>query len=206
VLINLRGTHGSGKSTAIRALTEKSNVRPIFGTTFGLRCPEGYKARLPKVEADVFVLGPYTAQCGGCDGIQPYSLIPPLIEKYAEQGHVVFEGSLISACWGVIGGLLERWKRDAIILFLDTPVEECVRRVRTRRLERGDEREFDPRHVIQKHATIARLKQKIAGVGVIQTRAVSGENAASIVISLLEQRPTPARSVGTVPYVLSNGP
>ena len=144
VLINLRGTHGSGKSTAIRALMEKSNVRPIFGTTFGLRCPEGYKARLPEVEADVFVLGPYTTPCGGCDRIQPYDLIPSLIEKYAARGHVIFEGALISSCWGTIGRLLERWKRDAIIVFLDTPVDECIRRVRTRRLERGDEREFDP--------------------------------------------------------------
>lgn len=55
MLINLRGTHGSGKSTAICSLMEKSNVRPIFGTTFGLRCPEGYKLRLPEVKADVFV-------------------------------------------------------------------------------------------------------------------------------------------------------
>ena len=190
MLINLRGTHGSGKSTAIRALMEKSNVRPIFGKTFGFRCPEGYKARLPEIEADLFVLGPYTAQCGGCDRIQPYSLISALIEKYAERGHVVFEGSLISTCWGVIGGLLERWKRDAIIVFLDTQVEECVRRVRTRRLERGDERKFDPSLLMQKHATIARLKQKIDTVGIIQTRMVSGENAASVIIDLLEQRPT----------------
>jgi hypothetical protein len=168
---------------------EKANVRPIFGTTFGLRCPEGYKARLPEVEADVFVLGPYTAKCGGCDRIQPYGSIPLLIEEYAEQGHVIFEGALISTCWGAIGRLLERWQRDAIILFLDTHVEECIRRVRTRRLERGDEREFDPGLLIQKHATVARLKQKIDAVGVIQTRAVSGENAASIVINLLEQHP-----------------
>ena len=103
MVINLRATNGAGKSTAIRALMEKSNVHPIFGTTFGLRCPEGYKARLPQVEADVFVLGPYTAQCGGCDRIQPYDLIPRLIEKYAVQGHLIFEGALISTCWGAIG-------------------------------------------------------------------------------------------------------
>ena len=168
MLINLRGTHGSGKSTAVRALMEKSNVRPIFGTTFGLRCPEGYKARLPGVEADVVVVGPYTAQCGGCDRIQPYALIPPLIERYAGRGHVIFEGAIISTCWGVIGRLVERWQRDAIIVFLDTPVDECVRRVRARRLERGDERAFDPRLLIQKHATVARLKQKITAAGIVQ--------------------------------------
>jgi hypothetical protein len=206
VLINLRGTHGSGKSTAIRALMEKSNVRPIFGTTFGLRCPEGYKARLPEVETDVFVLGPYAAKCGGCDCIQPYSLIPPLIEKYAARGHVIFEGALISTCWSVIGRLLERWKRDAIIVFLDTQVEECIRRVRTRRLERGDEREFDPGLLIQKHATVARLKQKIDAVGVIQTRAVSGENAASVVINLLEQRPTRSNTCASFVNDARTGP
>ena len=185
VLINLRGTHGSGKSTAIRSLMEKSNVRPIFGTTFGLRCPEGYKARLPKVDVDVFLLGPYTAQCGGCDCIQPYSLIPPLIEKYAEQGHVIFEGALISTCWGTIGGLLERRQRDVIIVFLDTSLDECIRRVCTRRLERGDEREFDPRLLIQKHVTVARLQQKITAAGIVRTETVSCENAASVIVNLL---------------------
>jgi thymidylate kinase len=190
MLINIRGTNGAGKTSVILELFTKCKPQPIYGV-LGSRLPEAYKLKFPNCET-VFVLGPYTAQCGGCDRIQPYDLIPSLIEKYAEQGHMVFEGILISGCWGVIGRLLERWKRDAIIVFLDTPVDQCIRRIRTRRLERGDEREFDPRNLIQKHTTVVRLRQKIIAAGIVRTQTVSCENAASVIVNLLAQRPTQA--------------
>ena len=41
--------------------------------------------------------------------------------------------------------------------------------------------------LIQKHATVARLKQKITAAGIVRTQTVSCESAASVVINLLEQ-------------------
>jgi hypothetical protein len=43
--------------------------------------------------------------------------------------------------------------------------------------------------LIQKHATVARIKQKIDAAGAIKARVASSENATSVVIDLLEQRP-----------------
>src|SRR5438034_2286875 len=105
---DLRGTHGAGKSTAIRALMGMATFRPVYDVLFGLRHPEAYRSTLPGVERDVFILGRYDIPSGGCDSIQPFSLIPQLIKKYAARGHVVFEGALISTCWGVVGEALKR--------------------------------------------------------------------------------------------------
>jgi len=149
----------------------------------GPRRPEAYA-----LAANTFVLGPYVTDCGGCDAVQPYELIPLLIEKYAAAGHVVFEGSLISGCWGVIGGLLERWRLDVLVLFLDTPIDECIRRVEARRLKRGDSRKFDPKHLIAKHATIARLQQKIESARLVRTLSVSSDNAPSVIQAYVQDQ------------------
>jgi hypothetical protein len=178
MLINLRGTHGAGKSTVVRKLLDANAARPIFGA-LGPR-PEAYELTVAG-EIKTFVIGPYNTVCGGCDAVQPYELICPLIEKYAAAGHVIFEGALISSCWGAVGLLMERWKREAIVVFLNTPADECVRRVMARRQQRGDGRVFNPANLIQKHATIARLKQKLDAAGVVQTVAVSSENVAAVI-------------------------
>lgn len=186
VLVNIRGTHGAGKSTAIRALMERGMFRHIIGTTFGLRCPEAYVGALPGVEQNVFVLGPYITACGGCDAIQPFELILTLLDKYAARGHVVFEGILISTCWGAVGQALERRGRDAAVLFLDTPFRTCIDRVRVRRRAGGDLRPFDPTRLKQKHARIASLRAKIEA-GSVRVLTASSENAAATIIGLLQR-------------------
>ena len=62
MLINLRGTHGAGKSTIVRALLDASVARPVYGA-LGLR-PEAYKKTFAG-ETRLFVIGPYTTPCGG---------------------------------------------------------------------------------------------------------------------------------------------
>ena len=120
----------------VRALFQQGTVKRIYGV-LGLRQPEAYQLRFPECAADVFVLGPYQTATGGCDRIQHYERIPPLIEKYAARGHVIFEGVIVSSTYGQVGALLERWGKQAVMLTLDTPLEECVRRVNVRRGPRG---------------------------------------------------------------------
>jgi hypothetical protein len=163
MVVNIRGTSGSGKSTVVRALMETASFRPVYDGLFGLRRPEAYVGALPGVERGVCILGPYDIPTGGCDNIPTYDQVIELLERYAARGHhVVFEGLLISTCrGGVIGEALERRGRDAAILFLDTPVGTCIERVRARRRARGNTRAFDPTGLAEKHATIARLRERI---------------------------------------------
>ena len=69
------------------------------------------------------------------------------------------------------------------MLFLDTPLEVCIARVEARRAAAGNLRPFNPKLLGQKHATIARLKDKFG------TRAisVSDRDATATIMRLLKQ-------------------
>ena len=105
--------------------------------SWGATAAGGLSTPFPERAADVFVLGPYQTATGGCDRIQHYERIPPLIQNPAARGHVIFEGVIVSSTYGQVGALLQRWGKQAVMLTLDTPLEECVRRVNVRRGPRG---------------------------------------------------------------------
>ena len=89
--------------------------------------------------------------CGGCDAIQPQGLILDLLRKYAAQGHVLFEGLLIGDSYGSVGALLDQLSGEGVssaVIRLNTPLDECLKRVRRRRAERGDSRPLNPKHTI----------------------------------------------------------
>jgi hypothetical protein len=176
MLINVRGASGSGKSTAVLGVLAQCPHRPIYGALG--RLPEAYALRARQA----FIIGPYTSDCGGCDRILPFALVPQLIEKYAQQGHVVFEGLLISTFYGDIGRLMET--RDSVVMFLDTPLEVCIERVEARRRAAGNFRPFNPKLLTQKHATIARLKDKFGA----RAMSVSDGDATGTIMRLLAQR------------------
>jgi hypothetical protein len=68
MLINLRGTSGSSKTTIVRRLLHQWGARPIFGL-LGLRAPVAYRLDRAPLDAPVYVLGPYRTSCGGCDAL-----------------------------------------------------------------------------------------------------------------------------------------
>jgi hypothetical protein len=176
MLINLRGTSGAGKSTIVRALMAQCSHKAIYGALG--RLPEAYAL----CAGQAFVIGPYTTECGGCDRVLPFALVPQLIQRYAQQGHVVFEGLLISTCYGVIGRLLEA--HDSRLLFLDTPLEVCIARVEARRRAAGNFRPFNPKLLIEKYNTITRLKGKFGS----RAMSVSARDASATIMRLLFRR------------------
>jgi thymidylate kinase len=180
MLINVRGTSGAGKTTVVRALMAQCSHKAIYGVL--PRLPEAYELTLPRCDP-VFVIGPYLTPCGGCDRIQPFALVPQLIEKYARQGHVVFEGLLMSTFYGAIGKLMEMW--DSVVMFLDTPLELCIERVEARRRAAGNFRPFNPKLLAQKYATIARQKDKFGA----RAMSVSDSDATATIMRLLQHTP-----------------
>jgi hypothetical protein len=183
VILNLRATNGAGKSTAMFTLLSQYAATPIYGA-LGRKLPEAYQLIIPNVREPVFVIGPYTTQCGGCDRITKTNLTVDLIRNYQPKGHVVFEGLLISTYYGHVGSLLERYGSQSVILFLSTTVAVCIARVNARRAERNNNKPFDPRGLIQKHQTIERLKDKMTRRG-MRVIDVSSNEAPATIVGLL---------------------
>lgn len=158
-IINIRGTHGSGKSTIVKTLIDRYNALPV-GDVFNKKSL-GYVLTLSWLDHDVYVVGSYETACGGCDAIQPYADIWPRVEHYAAMGHVLFEGALVSSSYGNIGRSSEAYGNDFVFAFLDTPLSVCLERIAARRRARGDERPVDPKNTAFKHAACLKSIPKI---------------------------------------------
>jgi protein gp37 len=185
-VINIRGTHGAGKSTVVRELMRASKTcSPIYGA-LGRKRPEAYRLTMEGCPADIFLLGPYHTPCGGCDALQSFDLILTLIEKYAARGHVVFEGAPVSSCWGVIGEALERYEKEAVVLFLDTPLETCLQRIEARSGKPRVARLI--KNVSGKYRSIERIEARVRDEGIIRAERVSDAAAAARIVRLLSEK------------------
>lgn len=184
MLISLRGTNGSGKGTVINAFFAENKAKPIHGI-LGPRLPEAYEVRVAKVAKPVFVLGPYQVPTGGCDRILPFDLIPEMITRYAKRGHVLFEGVIVSSVYGQVGKLMEGYKDQAVMLFLDTPLEVCVERVGLRRGKRADSRPFDSTNLARKYHACQRIKARAEKEKLIRVMEASSEQAHKVITKLL---------------------
>jgi len=146
VIINIRGTSGSGKTTAVRGIMAMYPAEAIV--ILGSRkVPEAYELRphdlTPNgrdVQQSIYAIGSYENVCGGCDKIKTQDEICDLVRHYNQFGHVLFEGLLLSTIFDRYNSL-SRQLRNAqgtyVWAFLDTPAEECLRRIDGRRVERG---------------------------------------------------------------------
>jgi hypothetical protein len=148
--------------------------------------PEAYNFTVPGCEKGAFVLGPYMTACGGCDRLLPFDIIPQLIRKYAARGHVIFEGVIVGSIYGQVGAMMEQWGKDAVLLILDTSLEECISRVESRRRERADMRDLDPKNLTTKYKATLRVAERVKADGIMQVRWVKSETAHLDIIKLLQ--------------------
>lgn len=157
--------------------------RRLYGV-LGHRLPEAYAVTIPRC-APTFILGPYLTPTGGADYIQPYELIPGLIKKYAARGNVIFEGVLISGSYGQVGALLETYGKQAVMVFLDTSLEDCIRNVKARRSARADGREFNPKNLTSKYKSNERVRKHVIEDDKITVVDASMANVTEKVLALL---------------------
>ena len=163
-IVQLRGTSGSGKTTAMRYLFDKIKAKPIemndrmtknvaYKGHMDFEVPDGCK---DAERVDVYVLGDYhpARSAGGCDTIPSVQQVIDLVEKYGSRKNsiVVLEGLLLAHSWGALGEYVHpRWGERYINAFLDTPVETCIARVTQRRAGKGRETEGDRAAKIEKN-------------------------------------------------------
>lgn len=186
MIINVRGTHGSGKSHLVRAILRSyRRVNPIY--MGGRRQPIGYECRqrgCPRL----FVLGHYETPGGGggCDTIGKPDIMFQYIKRYAKHGwHVLYEG--IVAQHGVPRAIeLHDLGYDLRVFVLDLPLAKCIRAVKRRRKARGNDKPFDPKNLIEEwEARILPALPRLRAAGIRVTLCASRRRAAHRIRALL---------------------
>ena len=182
MLIKIHGTSGAGKTTIVRDLMESAVDVVPQGP---VKRPEAYKLTLPGVPKPVFVLGPYENTCGGMDGVSSVGDQIDLIHRYAEEGHVIYEGLLLSTYYGSLGAAVERYGKDHIWAFLDTPVDTCIERVKARRLAAGNTKPLNERNTRERVKPINSLKARLTRMGAKVVTLKHDETPSQQVLELL---------------------
>ncbi len=185
MIVQLRGTSGSGKSTAMKRIVETmGDWQAEFRT--GRKKPLFYRSCSDWPET--VVLGHYESPCGGCDTVGSaaavYELVRDVRGKFPA-AHVLCEGLLLSedAKWT---GILKGDGEDIRCVFLTTPVDRCLAQIRNRRAAAGNDKPLSEDNTRHRVAVIDRAREKLAAAGVLCRRA-SADQAAGLVLNWLRQ-------------------
>ena len=164
MIINIRGTSGSGKTHTVRSfmnaygpdisipLDGKSTAAHVF-----------YYKMQP-----VYLIGSYKNVCGGCDAIPTQDIACSLVRHFSKFGHVLFEGLLMShlfARYNALYNELTEVGEKFVIAYMDTPLELSIERVKQRRLDKGNTKEFNPQNTISHHESTLTTYDKFKKVG-----------------------------------------
>ena len=171
IILRVAGTFGSGKTTAVR---EFLNGYPCETLMRGIKIA-GYRLDLSEagIKIPLFVIGKYDNTCGGTDAISTQAEIADRIMKAHPLGHVLYEGALVSAS-GLAGQVTQAIHGTGcdVYAFLDTPQDLCIERVKGRRLAAGNEKEFDPKNLVDKFESVANCYKNLRKEGSYDVRLI----------------------------------
>lgn len=160
----VRGTNGSGKTTVVRRLIQAATATSIqISPKFK---PEIYRGIL--LGRETFFLGSYETTCGGCDTIDNVARVAELLKQCMSIPHsiTIYEGLMISHMLGTVGKAQEEMGlENCILAYIDTPLEECIRRVVARRVEAGNDKPFDPRNVVKDFNSVQLNRKRAIKLG-----------------------------------------
>jgi hypothetical protein len=170
IILRIAGTFGSGKTTAMRGFFNYPHSVLMSGKKIA-----GYQvdASSAGIMQPIFVVGKYDNTCGGTDAIKTQAEIAEKIMKAHPHGHVLYEGALVSAS-GLAGQVTQAIHPTGcdVYAFLDTPQDLCVERVKGRRLAAGNDKEFDPKNLIDKFESVVNCYKNLRKEGTYDVRLI----------------------------------
>lgn len=167
MIINIRGTGGSGKTTLARRIME------MYPRREEKRDEVEGRARVVAVQCTgdglhpLYVLGKYTTATGGCDTLPNLDVVYDLVRQAAgHPAHVLFEGIMASE---EVTRAVECHKRNPgqfLVVQLTTPLEVCLASIRERREARGEEKPLNPKNTTERHKRVGRACDRLRAAGV----------------------------------------
>ena len=160
LVINVRGTNGSGKTQLMYDFLHE------FGST-PLKNKKGkvwaYRVHF---EPTFYILGRYEKLDDGCDTISGMHEIADRIRKLAAMGDVLFEGirvSMLSQAWVDLAKSMPQ--AHFIFATLDTPWKRIVKQIRKRRKEEGFEGKYDVSNVAIRRKAVLAAHERLEKAG-----------------------------------------
>ena len=137
LILNVRGTNGSGKSYISKRLRDEHPHELVVEPTTIL----GKNFKKPNATImggqgdDVILVG---REKTSCDGIFPQEIIEDMLRYWAGRGHCVWDNVLVSGNvgrWGKLADELRLEGHKSIWAPLDTPYATCIERIYARRAQ-----------------------------------------------------------------------
>lgn len=177
MIIQLRGTSGSGKTTAMRSILDSLFWDAQF-VIDGRRKPSYYRSNgNSEVSTQVAILGHYESTCGGCDTFKNYSVLKEVITDASKESKLILmEGLMVS------DDVLQTVEIHRSIFpihriyYLNTPIDVCIERVKGRRKAKGWDTAFNEKKLKNRHAQIERTRPRLEAAG-ITCRTCSADQA-----------------------------
>lgn len=182
MIIQVRGTSGSGKTWAVKRVMEGTDWQAVSAP--GRKRPLYYRTAAGSDWPPTVVLGHYESACGGCDTIGSAAAVAALTTRLRAEhpGAVIIqEGLLLSED--------VKWTRDmgdVFCLFLATPVDKCLEQVRGRRAAAGNDKPLKEDNTRNRVGVIDRARVKLTEAGV-RCRRVSAAQAPGVIMDLLRR-------------------
>lgn len=191
MIINIRGTSGSGKTTIARHFISLcSEITAI--TLEGEKKPEAYHC-IYKGQT-VFLLGSYESICGGCDTVKKskeqntQEKVCELIDKYYLEGHIIFEGLFISHIYERYASRAREDIDNWVFFMLETPFETCMTHIQERRVKQGKDTTLKDtvyHNARRTYDSTYRIRNKFTAEGIVWEELVM-ENRFEIFEGLLD--------------------
>lgn len=165
LVIQVRGTSGSGKSTVIRQVVDEIEPLEEWEANFITDRKQPLYYRNALNDRGIYLLGHYESQCGGCDNVgsaaKVFKLIKSVQEHSDSRGTILCEGLLLSED--------TKWSQqiqNLHVVYLNTPIETCIKQIKARRLAAGNEKPLNEENTRKRVAVIERSRVKLIGLGI----------------------------------------
>lgn len=180
MIVQIRGTSGSGKSHIVREVMARFPERQEVYRE-GRKQPIYYL--LDNGIRPLVVPGHYNRPCGGCDTIKTNEETFGIVAAAHLAGrNCLFEG--IMAQDAALSWMEPIKELPHLIIGLTTPIEECLAGIQQRRDARGDTRPLNPNNTVNRARSQERALDKLSGLG-FKVERLSREEALSRVKMVL---------------------
>lgn len=165
MIIQIRGTSGSGKTWAMRKLVDQ----------FAPWLPhyvEGRKKPIYSMHKNVYLLGHYESNCGCCDNIGSAKAVYDLICSFYTTDKIVL-------CEGLLLSEDVKWSSllaDLRVIYLTTPLEQCLAQIRARRASVGNNKPLNEKKTTHRVDGVKRSHTRLLAKG-ITCRSCTAEEA-----------------------------